>query len=72
MQSTTVMATHVVAFLLLKKLRHGVTFETLLQEVRNLETWFKNYALKDVGFSGDHEEIVFHAVLFTVYFSELF
>jgi hypothetical protein len=56
------MSTHLVAFLLLKKFRKsGVPLVQLFREVQKLITWFTSYGI-DVGFSGDIEKTVLHAV----------
>lgn len=62
------LSTNCVAFLLLKKFRkEGVFLSKLFSEVQQLKLWFSSYG-KDVGFTGDVEKTVLHAVCYNFHY----
>lgn len=60
-KSTAIMSTNAVSFLLLKKYRNGATLEQLATDLSIMRDKLSQ-ANRDVGFSGNSEDVVKHAV----------
>jgi hypothetical protein len=59
--ASTIMTTHLVAFLLLKKYRSGTTLDVLVQETKDLQKFLEKRH-RGFGFTGDLEAAVLHGV----------
>ncbi|CAH0555865.1 unnamed protein product [Brassicogethes aeneus] len=60
-QSTSVMSTNAVSFLLLNKFRDGVTLDDLVEAMDKLRNEL-NLCRRDVGFSGDSIDVINYAI----------
>ncbi|CAG9760439.1 unnamed protein product [Ceutorhynchus assimilis] len=60
-QSTAVMSTNALAFILLTKYRDGASLEQLVRELEDLKNNL-NYAGKDIGFDGDSVDVINYGV----------
>lgn len=60
-QTTSVMSTNAIAYLLLTKFRDGVTIDRLVVAMDELRKDL-DYARKDLGFSGDSIDVINYAV----------
>ncbi|XP_066253087.1 glycerol-3-phosphate acyltransferase 1, mitochondrial isoform X2 [Euwallacea similis] len=60
-QSTSIMSTNALAFILLSKFRNGASLETLVAALEELKKDLKS-SNRDVGFSGDSVDIINYAV----------
>lgn len=60
-QSTSVMSTNVLAFLLLTRYRDGASLEELVKALDDLRIDLK-YARRDIGFTGDSIDVINYAV----------
>jgi hypothetical protein len=70
MQSTVLMSTHLLAFLLLNKFRSGVSQNLLAEEMRALSREIREKYKHDIGFSGNFEDVVQNAVSLRVDFGQ--
>lgn len=60
-QSTSVMSTNALAYLLLTKFRDGASIEKLVVALDDLRSEL-NYARRDIGFTGDSIDVINYAV----------
>lgn len=60
-QSTAIMSTNAIAFLLLNKFRNGASLEELVNSLNELRVDL-DYARKDIGFTGDSVDVINYAV----------